>query len=183
MTGKLSSQVYRVRPRARLALCLLACWSASLPAAESLAASGLEELGDTSLSQAIVAYYEAEKAHDWQTTYELRGPDFAAIVPFENYVRQMEIDAAGWELLAIDGRSVLTEGALANVTLSFQEDLAPAVAQRLLGPELARPALPGQGQRYSQPEVTQWVFDDGRWLVLAPGARQHFVFNERMVWD
>ena len=183
MTGKHNSKVYRAHRRAELALCLLACWSTSLPAAQSLATSGLEQLGDPSLSQAIVAYYEAEKAHDWQTTYELRGPRFAAIVPFENYVRQMEIDAAGWELLAIDGRSVLTEGALANVTLSFQEALAPAVAQLLLGPELASPSQPGQGQRYSQPEVTQWVFDDGRWLVLTPGARQHFVFNERMVWD
>jgi hypothetical protein len=163
--------------------CLFGAWSGLLQAAGTLAVGGLDELGDASLSQAIVAYYEAEKAHDWQTTYALRGADFAAVVPFENYVRQMEIDAGGWELVAIDGRSVLTEGAVANVTLSFQEELAADVAQRLLGPELASPAQSAQGQRYSQLEVTQWILQDGQWLVLMPGARQHFVFNERMVWD
>lgn len=183
MTGKDNNMTHRAHRGAGLALCLLASSSGSLQAAESLAANGLEALGDASLSQAIVTYYAAEKAHDWQTTYALRGPRFAAIVPFENYVRQMDIDAAGWELVAIDGRSVRVEGALTNVTLSFQEDLAAEVAQRLLGPELASPAQAGHGQRYSQPEVTQWVLQNGQWLVLTPGARQHFVFNERMVWD
>ncbi len=180
MTGKDKGIMRRA---ARIAVWLIVSWSSALQAAETLAVGGLDELGDASLSQTIVAYYEAEKAHDWQTTYALRGPRFAAIVPFENYVRQMEIDAAGWELVAIDGRSVLTEGGLAKVTLSFQENLAAAVAQRLLGPELASPPQSGQVQRYSQLEVTQWVLDNGQWLVLSPGARQHFVFNERMVWD
>ena len=174
--------VERVRQMAALAGWLLAFWSGLLQA-EPLVASGLEELGDRSLSEAIVAYYAAEKAHDWQTTYALRGARFAATVPFDSYVRQMEIDASGWEWVAIDGRSVLTEGALANVTLSFQEDLSVDVAHRLLGAELASTAQPGRGQRYSQSEVTQWVLADGQWLVLTPGARQHFVFNERMVWD
>ena len=183
MTGNDNSVVRRTRHSTRMTAWLIIAWAALIQAAEPLTASGLDELGDASLSQTIVAYYQAEKAHDWQTTYALRGPRFAAIVPFENYVRQMEIDAAGWELVAIDGRSALQEGGVVNLTLSFQEDLAADVAQHLLGPELAGAAQPGQGQRYSQLEVTQWLLDNGQWRVLTPGARQHFVFNERMVWD
>ena len=183
VTGNENSVVRSARCAARMALWLIASWSSLIQAAEPLAASGLDELGDHRLSRAIVEYYQAEKAHDWPTTYALRGPRFAAIVPFDNYARQMDIDAVGWELVAIDGRSVLIEGALAHVTLSFQEDLAAEVAQRLLGPELASPAQAGRSQRYSQPEVTQWRLENGQWLVLTPGARQHFVFNERLVWD
>ena len=183
VTGNENSVVRSARCAARMALWLIASWSSLIQAAEPLAASGLDELGEHRLSRAIVEYYQAEKAHDWPTTYALRGPRFAAIVPFDNYARQMDIDAVGWELVAIDGRSVLIEGALAHVTLSFQEDLAAEVAQRLLGPELASPAQAGRSQRYSQPEVTQWRLENGQWLALMPGARQHFVFNERLVWD
>lgn len=152
-------------------------------ASDGLAASGLDELGDRDLIKTIVDYYQAEKAHDWQTTYALRGPRFAQIVPYDAYAHQMEIDATGWELAAIDGRSMRVDGAVTSVTLSFQEDLAHDVAARLLGPELASPASGATPQRYSQPEVTQWTREDGQWVAVAPGARQHFVFNERMVWD
>lgn len=152
-------------------------------AADFLAASGLDELGDRALIKAILDYYQAEQAHDWQTTYALRGPRFAALVPYETYARQMDSDATGWALVGIDGRSVRVEGGVTSVTLSFQEDLAHEVAVRLLGPELATPAADGAAQRYSQPEVTRWVMEDGQWVALAPGARQHFVFNERLVWD
>ncbi len=183
VTGDEHSVVCSARRATAMALALVVFWSSLVQAGEPLAASGLDELGDHRLSQAIVEYYQAEKAHDWQTTYALRGPRFAAIVPFDNYARQMDIDAVGWQLVAIDGRSVLVEGALVHVTLSFQEDLAVEVAQRLLGPELASPAQANQGQRYSQLEVTQWLLEHGQWRVLAPGARQHFVFNERLVWD
>ncbi len=152
-------------------------------AANMLAASGLDELNDRALIKTILDYYQAEKAHDWHTTYALRGARFAAIVPYDTYARQMDIDASGWDLVAIDGRSVRVDGALTDVTLSFQEDLAHEVAARLLGPELATPLDSSAAQRYSQPEVTQWVMEEGQWVALTPGARQHFVFNERMVWD
>ena len=152
-------------------------------AADTLAASGLDELGDQALINAILAYYQAEQAHDWQTTYALRGARFAAVVPYDAYAHQMDIDAGGWALIAIDGRSVRVDGGMTSVTLSFQEDLAQDVAARLLGPELATHAEAGAVQRYSQLEVTQWVMEDGQWVALAPGARQHFVFNERMVWN
>jgi hypothetical protein len=175
--------IRRLSRARRQLLWLAAFWSGLVQAQEPLVASGLDELGDPSLSAAIVAYYQAEKAHDWQTTYALRGPRFATVVPLDNYARQMDNDALGWELIAIEGRTVLVEGTLAQVTLSFQEDLSPEVAQRLLGPELASPVQSGQGQRYSQPEVTQWLLQDGQWLALTPGARRHFVFNERLVWD
>ena len=164
-------------------LWLLAFWSGLVVADASLVASGLEELGDPRLSQAIVAYYQAEKAHDWQITYAMRGPRFATVVPLDTYVSQMDLDARGWELVAIEGRTVMTDGALAQVTLSFREDLAAEVAQRLLGPELAGPLQAGRPQRFSQPEITQWLLQDGQWLALTPGARRHFVFNERLVWD
>lgn len=182
MTRAMEGRV-RAACRVVLVLCLgLLCGAGPARAGETLAASGLDELGDTGLVQAILAYYEAEKARDWETTYALRGPSFAAVVPFDTYVRQMENDAAGWELVGIDGRSTGVDGAVVNVTLAFQEDLAPEVAARLLGPELA-----GDGgdrpQRYTQPELTQWTREQGQWVALAPGARQHFVFNERLVWD
>ncbi len=152
-------------------------------AADTLAASGLDELGDRALIKAILDYYQAEQAHDWQTTYALRGARFATVVPFEAYAHQMDIDAAGWNLIAIDGRSVRVDGALTEVTMSFQEDLGHEVAARLLGQELTSPIDTGMPQRYSQSEVTQWTMDDGQWVALTPGARQHFVFNERMVWE
>ena len=152
-------------------------------AADTLAASGLNELGDRALIKSILDYYQAEKAHDWQSTYALRGARFATVVPYQTYARQMDIDAAGWELTAIDGRSVRTDGALTEVKVSFQEQLAHHVAVRLLGPALAAPVDTGVPQRYSQTEVTQWMIEDGQWVALMPGARQHFVFNERMVWD
>ncbi|CAN0497472.1 unnamed protein product, partial [Phaeothamnion confervicola] len=66
-------------------------------AADILAASGLEELGDRALINSILTYYQAEKARDWQTTYALRGARFATVVPYETYARQMDLDAAGWE--------------------------------------------------------------------------------------
>ncbi|MGE0859930.1 MAG: hypothetical protein AB7P42_12555 [Gammaproteobacteria bacterium] len=162
-------------------LCLLGARAGQ--AGDTLAVGGLEELGNPALVQAMLTYYEAEKAGDWETTYALRGPGFARIVPFETYVRQMELDAEGWELLGIEGRSVGGDGAVVSVTLNFSEALEPAVATRLLGPELAGPDPQAVPQRYTQPEVTQWVELDGQWLALAPGARQHFVFNERLVWD
>lgn len=157
--------------------------TAAARAADTLAASGLDELGDRALIKAILDYYQAEKTHDWQTAYALRGARFAAVVPFEAYARQMDIDTSGWELVGIDGRSVRVEGNVTRVTLSFQEDLGHEVAARLLGAELASPSRNGAPQRYSQLEVTQWTLEDGQWVALAPGARQHFVFNERMVWD
>ncbi len=171
------------RGLAWMALCLAMSGAAVAQATETLAASGLDELGDRALIKAILDYYQAEQAHDWQTTYALRGARFAAIVPYEAYARQMDIDATGWALVAIDGRSVRVDGALTGVTLSFQEDLAPDVAARLLGPALATQAQAGAAQRYSQLEVTQWRLEDGQWIALTPGARQHFVFNERMVWE
>lgn len=152
-------------------------------AADTLAASGLDELGDRALIKSILDYYQAEKVHDWQTTYALRGSRFATVVPYETYARQMDIDAVGWELTAIDGRNVRVDGAVTEVTVSFQEQLAHHVAVRLLGPALAAPLDTGTPQRYSQTEVTQWTMADGQWVALTPGARQHFVFNERMVWD
>ena len=152
-------------------------------AADTLAASGLDELGDRALIKSILDYYQAEKAHDWQTSYALRGARFATVVPYETYARQMDIDAVGWELTAIDGRNVRVDGAVTEVTVSFQEQLAHHVAVRLLGPALAAPLDTGTPQRYSQTEVTQWTMADGQWVALTPGARQHFVFNERMVWD
>lgn len=152
-------------------------------AADTLAASGLDELGDRALIKSILDYYQAEKARDWQTTYALRGARFAMVVPYETYARQMDIDAAGWELSAIDGRRLRVDGVLTEVTVSFQEDLAHHVAVRLLGAALAAPLDTGAPQRYSQTEVTQWTMADGQWVALTPGARQHFVFNERMVWD
>ena len=152
-------------------------------AADTLAAGGLDELADRALMNAILAYYQAEKARDWQTTYALRGARFAAVVPYATYARQMDIDAGGWELVAIDGRSARVDGALTEVTVSFQEDLAHQVAARLLGAELVAPVDTGTSQRYSQTEVTQWTMADGQWIALMPGARQHFVFNERMVWE
>lgn len=170
------------RRRIGWVLGLLLCAGSAL-ADDTLAASGLDELGDRTLIKAILDYYQAEKAHDWQTTYALRGPRFAAAVPYEAYVRQMDNDAVGWDLVAIDGRSVRVDGALTSVTLSFQEDLSREVAARLLGPEIAKPASDTAPQRYSQPEVTLWTVADGQWIALTPGARQHFVFNERMVWD
>jgi len=180
-TGKRRTSIVR-------GLAWMTLWSAltatgATQAADTLAASGLDELGDRTLIKAILDYYQAEKAHDWHTTYALRGARFAAVVPFDAYARQMAIDAVGWELIAIDGRSVRVDGGATSVTLSFQEALADDVAARLLGPELASAADSGLPQRYSQPEVTQWVMEDGQWVVLAPGARQHFVFNERLVWD
>lgn len=162
-------------------LCLLGARAGD--AGETLAVGGLEELGNPALVQAMLTYYEAEKAGDWETTYALRGPGFARIVPFETYVRQMELDAEGWELLGIEGRSVGGDGTVVSVTLNFSEALEPAVAARLLGPELATPESLSGPQRYAQPEVTQWREQDGQWIALAPGARQHFVFNERLVWD
>lgn len=162
-------------------LCLLGARAGQ--AGDTLAVSGLDELGNPALVQAMLTYYEAEKAGDWETTYALRGPGFARIVPFEAYVRQMELDAEGWELLGIEGRSVGGDGAVVSVTLNFSEALELAVAARLLGPELVGPGPQSGPQRYAQPEVTQWIEQDGQWLALAPGARQHFVFNERLEWD
>jgi hypothetical protein len=152
-------------------------------AADTLSASGLDELGDQALIKTMLAYYQAEKAHDWQTTYSLRGARFAAVVPYDTYARQMDIDANGWELVGIAGRSIRVDGAVTDVTVSFQEDLAQEVAARLMGPQLATPGNAGTAQHYSQPEVTQWQMEDGQWVALTPGARQHFVFNERMVWN
>ena len=172
-----------MRPCTALMLWLALAVAPLTQAADTLAVGGLEELGDRTLIQAILTYYQAEKSHDWQTTYALRGARFAAAVPYETYARQMDNDVAGWELIAIDGRSVRVEGVVTSVTVSFQEDLAHDVAARLLGPELAAPSDSGIAQRYSQGEVTQWTVEDGQWIALAPGARQHFVFNERMVWD
>ncbi len=184
MNGAGMAQVGVVRQLKSIGLALLLSAVAGFAhAGDTLAASGLDELGDRALIKTILDYYQAEKAHDWQTTYALRGPRFAAVVPFETYARQMELDAAGWELAAIDARSVRVDGVLTSVTVSFQEDLVHHVAARLLGPELATSAGDGTPQRYSQPELTQWTMEDGRWVALLPGARQHFVFNERMVWD
>lgn len=183
MTGTDQGALRTASRAVRQLLCLLACWSGAVAAFEPLLASGLDELGDPRLSAAIVAYYQAEQAHDWPTTYALRGPRFATVVPLGNYTRQMDIDALGWELVAIEGRTVRVEGALAQVTLSFQENLSADVAQRLLGPALTSPVPATHGQRYSQAEVTQWLLRDGQWLALTPGARRHFVFNERLVWD
>lgn len=164
-------------------LLALLCGAGAARADSTLAASGLDELGDRALIKAILDYYQAERAHDWQTTYTMRGRRFAQVVPFETYARQMDLDTSGWQLVAIDGRSVRVEGEVTSVTLSFQEDLGHEVAARLLGVELATPSSNGAPQRYSQPEVTQWALEDGQWVALAPGARQHYVFNERMVWD
>ena len=182
VTRTVRAAVRRWLAGAPLALALLLA-SAAAAATDTLAAGGLDELGDQALIKAILDYYAAEKAHDWQTTYGLRGARFAAVVPYETYARQMDLDARGWDLVAIDGRSVRVDGAVTRVTLSFQEDLGHDVAERLLGTELATPSRDGSPQRYSQPEVTQWAMEDGQWVALAPGARQHFVFNERMVWD
>lgn len=181
-TGSTRARAASLRRGVGWVLGLLLCAGSAL-ADDTLAASGLDELGDRALIKAILDYYQAEKAHDWQTTYALRGPRFAAAVPYETYARQMDIDAAGWELVAIDGRSMRVDGDLTSVTLSFQEDLSHEVAARLLGPEIATPANGSAAQRYSQPEVTLWTVEDGQWIALTPGARQHFVFNERMVWD
>lgn len=173
-----------MRAALRLALLLLGAWSAGLVLAdETLAVSGLDELGDQELIKTILSYYHAEKTHDWQTTYALRGPRFAQVVPYATYARQMEIDATGWDLVGIEGRSASIDDALTNLTLSFQEDLAPNVASRLLGPGLEAVSEGARVQRYSQSELTQWVVEEGQWVALTTGARQHFVFNERMVWD
>ena len=173
-----------MRAALRLALLLFGSWSAGLVLAdETLAVSGLNELGDQELIKTILSYYQAEKVHDWQTTYALRGPRFAQVVPYETYARQMDIDAAGWDLVGIEGRSVAVDGAVTNFTLSFHEDLAHEVAVRLLGPGLEAPAPSDRAQRYSQSELTQWVVEEGQWIALTTGARRHFVFNERMVWD
>lgn len=178
MTGKARWQ--RMTCACGLALLL----AASVAAADDmLRAGGLDELGDAALSQAIIDYYQAEQGHDWQATYALRGPRFAAVVPYETYARQMDLDARGWQLVAIEGRTVRVDGGVTSVTLSFQEDLDHDIAARLLGVELGAPADDATPQRYSQPEVTQWAMEEGRWIALMPGARQHFVYNERLVWD
>ncbi len=132
------------------------------------------------IKRQVATYYSYEKAKKWEKTYELRTPDFRALVPLDTYVETMRRDSQGWQLKEFTAIEVNKKGNRAVVKMRFVEE-PPADFLTNIGPTGAQPKPKMREMAFM--ENTVWLSIGGIWHCAEAGSRMHLSLNHAVSAD
>jgi hypothetical protein len=146
--------------------------------------------GSATLAKAVIKYYEAEKIHDWETTYKYRGTTFGKIVLFADYKWLMNAESKGWEFKRYDVLGCTKSSANINlVRIRFHERLNRHAAKNIFPKDVLDrdPSAWGTGGDFrpdgpnhwtlNTESITKWAKINGSWFAIEPHGRSHLSLN------
>lgn len=135
----------------------------------------VDRIPQESLRRRIIQYYTAEKAENWQTSYQLRHAAFRELVPFEAYEREMRRGMSGWSLIKVKilGSQESDDGTITVGMRFFEKAIGPREYDSYIR----------EGAILKTEQATIWTEEDGQWFSIAAGTRWHLMLNTTMVHD
>lgn len=127
------------------------------------------------LRNRVNEYYSLEKEGGWNKAYEFRTPNYKRTVAKPFYMKSMNEDNKGWELLSFE---ILSAEKISDdrvsLSLNFVEN-APLDFLENLGMEI------NDNAEIEFAEESIWLKIDGTWYCYEAGSRSHLPLNDSIV--